>query len=391
MTRDVPPEPTTLSIVVPCFNEEAVLRETWHRLRALREQLVARGSISERSEIVFVDDGSRDATWNLIDGWVRDGEPVVGVKLSRNCGHQNALIAGLGSARGDAVVTIDADLQDDEAAMLRMLDEFHAGREVVYGVRSSRASDTWFKRVSARAFYRAMAALGVRTVFDHADYRLLSRRAIEYLQQFGETNLFLRGVVPLLGLSSSVVTYERRARFAGESKYPLRKMLEFAWNGVTSFSIAPLRAITVLGFGVSLGCVFLAIWALIVKLTSANAVPGWASTILPIYFLGGVQLFCAGVMGEYIGKMYMEVKRRPRFLVERTIGSRRPAVRSSEARSGSRTVPRLRVHPAHAGAQRPMLAGARAADNAHPARPTPAGEPATENPERGSRALRARA
>ncbi len=319
MTAEVAARPTTLSIVVPCFNEAAVLHETWTRLRAVRQQLVGDGTIAADSEVVFVDDGSSDATWALIGALVEAGEPVVGVKLSRNCGHQNALLAGLASARGDAVVTIDADLQDDEAAIPRMLQEFHAGSEVVYGVRANRACDSWFKRATARTFYRGMAALGVRTVFDHADYRLLSRRAVQCLQQFREVNLFLRGIVPLLGLRTSVVRYDRRERFAGESKYPLRKMLEFAWNGVTSFSVAPLRAITYLGFALSLLCAVLAAWALVVKLTSASAVPGWASTILPIYFLGGVQLFCVGVLGEYLGKIYLEIKQRPRFLIEQVV------------------------------------------------------------------------
>lgn len=312
--------PPALSIVVPCFNEEAVLRDTCARLSALRDQLIAKGKISATSEILFVDDGSCDATWTIIDRWVRDGAPVVGVKLSRNCGHQNALLAGLSSASGDAVITIDADLQDDEAAIERMIDAFHEGNEVVYGVRAKRDVDTWFKRTTARTFYRAMKALGVQTVADHADYRLLSQRAVKYLGQFKEVNLFLRGVVPLLGLRSSVVYYDRHARLAGESKYPLRKMLEFALNGITSFSIAPLRAITFLGFSVSLVCVFFSIWALLVKFTYGNAVPGWASTILPIYFLGGVQLFCAGVLGEYVGKIYMEIKQRPRFLIESVAG-----------------------------------------------------------------------
>jgi len=317
--------PTTLSIVVPCFNEEAVLRETYARLAALRQRLVAGGKISARSDIVFVDDGSRDRTWPIIDAWVLEGAPVVGVKLSRNCGHQNALLAGMSTAKGDAVITIDADLQDDEDAIEKMIDAFHEGHEVVYGVRARRDADTWFKRASARSFYCLMRALGVKTVFDHADYRLLSQRAIRYLEQFSEVNLFLRGVVPLLGLRSTTVRYDRRARFAGESKYPLRRMLEFALNGITSFSVAPLRAITLVGFVVSLACVGFAAWAVLVKLTSADAVPGWASTILPIYFLGGVQLFCAGVLGEYVGKIYMEIKRRPRFLIERVAEHRRPS------------------------------------------------------------------
>lgn len=316
---------TTLSIVVPCFNEEAVLQETYLRLSTLLRQLVASGKVSPQSEIVFVDDGSLDATWHLIDGWVQTGAPVMGIKLSRNCGHQNALLAGLSSAKGDAVITIDADLQDDEAAIERMVDAFHEGNEVVYGVRARRDSDTWFKRTTAQGFYRLMRRLGVKTVFDHADYRLLSRRAIYHLGQFGEVNLFLRGIVPLLGLRSSIVYYDRRARLAGESKYPLGKMLEFALNGITSFSVAPLRAITLLGFLVSLACLALAAWALLVKIMSTNTVPGWASTILPIYFLGGVQLFCAGVLGEYVGKIYMEIKRRPRFLIERICEQPSPA------------------------------------------------------------------
>lgn len=311
---------TALSIVVPCFNEEAVLLETYRRLSALREELIAKGKITQLSAIVFVDDGSRDQTWQIIDSWVRAGAPIVGVKLSRNCGHQNALLAGLTSARGDAVVTIDADLQDDETAIERMVDAFHAGNEVVYGVRSKRETDTWFKRSTARAFYRTMNFLGVHTVVDHADYRLLSRRAVEYLQQFSEVNLFLRGVVPLLGLRCATVYYDRRSRFAGASKYPLRRMLEFALDGITSFSTAPLRVIAVLGFALSLACLFLAGWVVAVKVLSSSAVPGWASTILPIYFLGGVQLLCAGVVGEYVGKIYMEIKRRPRFLIESIAG-----------------------------------------------------------------------
>lgn len=307
----------SISIVVPCFNEEEVLSEAYARLSDLLMQLIASDKISRESEIVFVDDGSRDRTWSLIDSWTKSGgAPVRGVKLSRNCGHQNALLAGLSSARGDAVISIDADLQDDEMAIEKMVDAFRAGHEVVYGVRARRDTDSWFKRATARGFYRLMAALGVNTVSDHADYRLLSRRALMYLDQFSEVNLFLRGVVPLLGLNSTVVRYDRRARSAGESKYPLRKMIEFALDGITSFSVTPLRAITLLGISVSLVCLALTGWVFAVKLTSTYAVPGWASTILPIYFLGGVQLFCVGVLGEYVGKIYTEIKRRPRFLIE---------------------------------------------------------------------------
>jgi polyisoprenyl-phosphate glycosyltransferase len=329
-----------LSIVVPCYNEEAVLEDTHARLTALRERLVRGGRISPRSEIVFVDDGSRDRTWPMIDAWAHEAGPVVGVKLSRNCGHQNALLAGLANARGDAVVTIDADLQDDEGAIEAMLAAFAQGNEVVYGVRARRETDSWFKRTSARLFYRTMHALGAQTVTDHADYRLLSQRAIRYLGEYKEANLFLRGVVPLLGLRSAVVHYDRRARQAGESKYPLRKMLEFALDGVTSFSTAPLRAIALLGFMLSFACVLLTGWVLAARFIAANTVPGWASTILPIYFLGGVQLLCAGVLGEYVGKIYMEVKRRPRFFVEQ--------VSQPDGAKPAGTIPRhagLRVRP----------------------------------------------
>jgi polyisoprenyl-phosphate glycosyltransferase len=345
--------PTALSIVLPCFNEEAVLADTYARLSCLRGQLIAKGKISQRSEILFVDDGSSDATWDLIDSWVREGEPVVGVKLSRNCGHQNALLAGLSSAKGDAIITIDADLQDDECAIEQMLNAFHEGNEVVYGVRAKRDVDTWFKRTTARTFYRGMRAMGVQTVFDHADYRLLSRRAVKYLSHFNEVNLFLRGVVPLLGLRSAVVHYDRHARLAGESKYPFKKMVEFALNGITSFSVAPLRAITFLGFAVSLVCVILSVWALAVKLTSENAVPGWASTILPIYFLGGIQLFCAGVLGEYVGKIYMESKRRPRFLIEK-VAQRSPAFATARDGHSRRRRPQ-RLQPAEANHLRTIV------------------------------------
>lgn len=354
------PPPTTLSIVVPCFNEEAVLSETYSRLASLRNRLVGTGKITRLSEIVLVDDGSSDKTWEIIASWASEDGSVVGVKLSRNCGHQNALLAGLSAAKGDAVVTIDADLQDDEQAIERMVDAFHEGNEVVYGVRARRDADTWFKRTTAHAFYRGMAALGVKTVYDHADYRLLSRRAVKYLEKFDEVNLFLRGVVPLLGLRSTVVHYDRRARFAGESKYPLGKMLEFAVNGITSFSTAPLRAITLLGFLVSSACFLLAIWALLVKLATTGAVPGWASTTLPIFFLGGVQLFCAGVLGEYVGKIYMEIKRRPRFLVERVAEEKRMAGAKSGVRLRRRARDEFR-HPRPVHARTSQVPGAEVA------------------------------
>lgn len=346
--------PLNLSIVVPCYNEEAVLSETFARLARLRSRLIAVGKISRVSEIVFVDDGSQDATWSIIARLVNAGEPVSGVKLSRNSGHQNALLAGMNAANGEAVVTIDADLQDDEDAIERMVDAYAEGHEVVYGVRARRDSDTWFKRTTAHAFYRLMASLGVRTVHDHADYRLLSQRAVHHLMQFGEANLFLRGVVPLLGLRSCTVHYDRRARLAGESKYPLRKMIEFALDGITSFSVRPLRLITALGFLLCLGCLSLAAWALFVKLTSVDAVPGWASTILPIYFLGGVQLFCLGVLGEYVGKIYMESKKRPRFLVERMARNSHAAPATRAPAPVQFTTSKVRGRPTHSRVRVPQ-------------------------------------
>jgi glycosyltransferase involved in cell wall biosynthesis len=345
----VPRPIPVLSIVVPCFNEEAVLHHSVERLLQLRRRLTAAGKVASASEVVLVDDGSADRTWELISAFVQEGGPIVGVKLSRNCGHQNALLAGLGVAAGDAIVTIDADLQDDEDAIEAMVDAFLQGHEVVYGVRARRDSDTWFKRCTAQAFYGLMARLGVHTVPDHADFRLLSRRAVRDLEQFNESNLFLRGVVPLLGLPSTVVHYDRRPRLAGESKYPLRKMIEFALNGITSFSVAPLRAITFLGLSVSFACVVLAAWVLAVKLFTTSAVPGWASTMLPIYFLGGLQLFCLGVLGEYIGKIYTETKRRPRFLVEKVAQlRRRPAFEPVAEPAPARRHRRAHAKPARA-------------------------------------------
>lgn len=306
---------TRLSIVVPCYNEEPILVRTIERLCAVRAQLVESGRIDDSSEIVLVDDGSRDATWSVVGKAIDRGLPVRGIKLSRNCGHQNALLAGLSCAQGDAVVTIDADLQDDETAIERMVAAYQDGHDVVYGVRQRRDCDSWFKRTSAHAFYRLMGWLGARTIDEHADYRLLSRRALKCLDQFDETNMFLRGIVPLIGLRSTVVRYDRRERTAGHTKYPLRRMLAFAFDGITAFSVKPLRIITLMGFTVSVTCLLLAGWALAARL-AGSALPGWASTILPIYLLGGIQLLALGVLGEYVGRTYSETKRRPRFFVE---------------------------------------------------------------------------
>ena len=314
---------TLLSIVVPCYNEQEVLPETAKRLLVLIEHLQAQGKICGNSDVVFVDDGSRDKTWSIVEELTAAHSAIRGIKLSRNRGHQSAVLAGLFSAIGDIVVSVDADLQDDLAAIEHMVDAHRAGADVVYGVRKRRDSDTIFKRFSAECYYRLLEFMGVEIVFNHADYRLLSRRVIEGLKQFGETNLFLRGIIPQLGFQSSVVYYDRVERFAGESKYPLGKMLSFAWEGITSFSAAPLRLITGLGVLISLCSFAIILWALWIRLFTETAVPGWASTVLPVYFLGGVQLLCIGIIGEYLAKIYLETKRRPHFLIEKISQNRR--------------------------------------------------------------------
>jgi glycosyltransferase involved in cell wall biosynthesis len=323
---------TLLSIVVPCYNEQEVLPETARRALAMIDDLRGRRKISGDSHLIFVDDGSTDKTWEIIETLTAAHEAVGGIKLSRNCGHQHALLAGLLMAEGDAVVSIDCDLQDDLAAVEKMVDAQIAGADVVYGVRSGRGSDTFFKRVSAECYYRLLGMMGVEIVFNHADFRLLSRRAIEALRQFGEANIFLRGIVPQLGFPSSIVYYDRAPRFAGETKYPLSKMLAFAWEGVTSFSAAPLRFITRLGIVIFLLSLAVILWALWVRLFTNTAVPGWASTVVPMFLLGGIQLLCTGIIGEYLAKIYLETKRRPHFVIEKVAfnasqlrGSRPPA------------------------------------------------------------------
>jgi glycosyltransferase involved in cell wall biosynthesis len=309
-----------LTIVVPCYNEEAVLPETGKRLHALLADMTSRGLVAGSSHVLFVDDGSKDSTWALIDRMANDSPGFRGLKLSRNRGHQNALLAGLFAADGDIVVSIDADLQDDLNAIEKMIDAHLKGADVVYGVRRQRETDTFFKRITAESYYRLLGRFGVEIVFNHADFRLLSRRVLDALASYGETNLFLRGIVPQLGFPSAIVYYDRTERFAGESKYPIGKMLSLAWQGITSFSSAPLRAITGLGLLVSAGSIGFTLWALWVRLMTNDAVPGWASTVVPIYFLGGVQLLCIGILGEYVAKLYMESKRRPRYFVEKRSG-----------------------------------------------------------------------
>lgn len=308
---------TTLAIVVPCYNEKEVLPETARSLISLLDDLIAKNKVSKNSLIYFVDDGSRDQTWDLIEEHAKADLRIRGVKLSRNIGHQNALLAGLHVAEGDAIVSIDADLQDNPAAIELMMDEYHAGKDVVYGVRALRDTDTFFKRVTAESYYKLLHWMGVDVVFNHADYRLLSRRALDALKEYDEVNLFLRGVIPTIGFPSSVITYRREERFAGESKYPLRKMLALAVDGITSFSAAPLRLIALLGILIFLFTLVLSGWVLWLSLVKGTALPGWASSVLPIYLLGGIQLLSIGVVGEYVAKVYKEAKRRPRFFIDK--------------------------------------------------------------------------
>lgn len=305
-----------LSLVVPCYNEEAVLPETISRLTKLLEHLVENNLVDAGSHAIFIDDGSRDRTWHIIQDASANSQAVQGIKLSRNRGHQNALLAGLLDAKGDVAISVDADLQDDLGAIEKMILAHRQGSDIVFGVRKSRGADTFFKRFTAEGYYRLLERFGVEVVFNHADYRLMSRRAIEALREFNEVNLFLRGIIPQLGFPSSIVYYDRAERFAGESKYPLGKMLALAWQGITSFSTVPLRMITALGFLISLASFGITLWALFVRLFSDQAVPGWTSTVVPIYLLGGIQLLCIGIIGEYLAKTYMETKRRPHFFIE---------------------------------------------------------------------------
>jgi len=309
--------PAKLYIVIPCYNEEEALPETARQLNAYMDELVGENMISSDSRMLLVDDGSKDRTWQVISELIGKSERFEGLKLAHNAGHQNALWAGMHTAmdKCDAIVSIDADLQDDIRAIHGFLTEYYAGSDIVYGVRSKRETDTFFKRVTAEGFYKGMAHLGVETVYNHADYRLISRRALKELMNFGEVNLFLRGMVPTLGFKTAKVYYERKERTAGESKYPLKKMLAFAMQGITTFSVKPIRMIAFLGALFAIFAVIIGIYALI-SLIAGKAVPGWTSTMLSIWLIGGVQLIALGLIGEYIGKIYMEVKRRPRFIVE---------------------------------------------------------------------------
>jgi glycosyltransferase involved in cell wall biosynthesis len=310
-----------LAVVVPCFNEEEVLTETHRRLTDLINRLINDKKIDCGSFMLFVNDGSRDRTWDMIEQFhLSGGSRVRGVKLAGNVGHQNALMAGLHVAKehADMVVTIDADLQDDVDAISSMVDEYDKGADIVYGVRRSRKTDTWFKRTTALSFYKLMQKLGVKSVYNHADYRLMSRRAVEQLCRYRERNLFLRGMVPLIGYSSAVVYYDRAERFAGESKYPLKKMLNFAVDGITSFSVKPVRMVLALGvFFVLIS--FIIFLYVIISYLCGDTAQGWSSLILSIWFVGGMILIGLGTVGEYVGKIYIEVKDRPLYNIEKII------------------------------------------------------------------------
>lgn len=310
-----------ISIVIPCLNEEQMLPETVAKLNLLRETMISAGQIDGRSYISFVDDGSRDTTWKVITGYSKQFPHIRGIRLSRNFGHQNALMAGMFTAArdSDCVISIDADLQDDPKVIPEMVEKYTGGFEIVYGVRKKRNTDSWFKQFTAVMFYRLMKFLGVTIIFNHADFRLAGARAIRELERFGEVNLFLRGIFPILGFNHCNVYYDRLERNFGETKYPFRKMLDFALEGIYSFSVKPLQIITRIGFIIFIFSIIASLYALW-GYFAGKTVPGWVSTVLPFYFLGGVQIFCTGILGEYIGKIYKEVKRRPRYIIEQYEG-----------------------------------------------------------------------
>lgn len=310
----------TLYVVIPCYNEEEVLEETTKRLKEKLNKLIKEKKISKDSKVMYVNDGSKDNTWNLIKKINEKEKLFTGITLSRNRGHQNALLAGLMTAKdyADVVISMDADLQDDINAIDEMIDKYNSGKDIVYGVRSSRKKDTWFKKTTAQGFYKFMKFMGVDVVYNHADYRLTSKRVLDEFENFKEVNLFLRGMFPLVGYSSDVVYYERAERFAGESKYPLKKMLNFAWDGITSFSVRPIRMVLNLGiiiFGISL---LVLLYCLIVKVLG-KTVEGWTFIVGSIWLVSGIQMLSIGIIGEYIGKIYSETKARPRFIISENL------------------------------------------------------------------------
>lgn len=309
--------PDIMYLVIPCYNEQEVLGETTRRLTEKLNTLISEGIVAVQSRILYVDDGSTDATWDMICGLHKTNEFVTGIKLSRNKGHQNALLAGLFEAAesADMIVSMDADLQDDIEVLGKFVQEYYRGSQIVYGVRKSRKKDSIFKRSTAVAFYRLMKAMGVEIVYNHADYRLMSKRAVEELKEYKEVNLFLRGIIPLIGFKTSVVEYDRGERFAGKSKYPLRKMVYFAIDGLTSTSVRPIRMITMFGLVCMIFSVVYAIYVLIGH-AAGGTVQGWTTSVLLTCFFGGAQIMCTGIVGEYVGKIYLETKARPRYIVE---------------------------------------------------------------------------
>ena len=306
-----------LYMVVPCYNEEEVLEETTKRLTLRFDELIREGKIAGDSKILYVNDGSKDQTWLIIARLHEENKYVSGLNLSRNRGHQNAVLAGLMYAKdhADMAISMDADLQDDVMAIDEMVEKYHEGFDIVYGVRNSRKKDTWFKKTTAEGFYKFMKWMGVDIVFNHADFRLMSKRSLEQLANYEEVNLFLRGIVPLIGFPSTNVYYERNERFAGESKYPLKKMLSFAFDGITSFSVKPIRMICTIGLLIFLVSIAMLIYSIVIHYIG-KTVAGWSSLIVSIWALGGLQLFAIGIVGEYIGKVYLEVKERPRFIIQ---------------------------------------------------------------------------
>ena len=308
----------TLYLVIPCYNEEEMLPITYKAVKEKMESLIKNKKISSSSRVVFVNDGSKDKTWELIEKFHKKDKLISGINLSRNRGHQNALLGGLLTVKDDCdmAISMDADLQDDINVIDKFIDEYYAGSDIVYGVRSSRKKDSWFKRTTAECFYKFMKLMGVDIVFNHADYRLISKRVIKDLENFKEVNLFLRGIFPLIGYRTSIVEYERNERVAGKSKYPLKKMLSFAFEGITSFSVKPLSLVLSLGFIIMFVSICIMIYCLVVKLTG-HTVAGWTFITISIWFLGGLQMLSMGIIGKYIGKVYNEVKARPRFIVEK--------------------------------------------------------------------------
>lgn len=312
-----------LYIVIPCYNEEDVLEETSKRLKVKMNKLVENKIISNKSKVLFVNDGSKDKTWKLIESIEKKEKNFTGISLSRNRGHQNALLAGLLTAKekADVIISMDADLQDDIDAIDKMLEKYNDGADIVYGVRNSRKKDTLFKKTTAQGFYKIMKLFGVDIVYNHADYRLTTKKVLDELEKYNEVNLFLRGIFPLIGFKSEIVYYERGERFAGESKYPLKKMIHFAWDGITSFTIKPLHFIFSIGIIIFIVSILIMIYSLVRKVTG-NTVSGWTFLSISIWFIASLQMISIGIIGEYIGKIYMEVKHRPRYCIEKNLEER---------------------------------------------------------------------